>query len=424
MVIYLPPSWQMSEENRYRSLSEISFSNFKEKPWPCFTKPYDNELLTSWLTRIARNHLVRFYSFCSSNFQGIEFWNRDLDQRQPEDFLNMIQQRCVLNELDLQSMLLDSYATKLFLKLKESRPFWITPLNFYWQNRKHIYGLMVCPSCLKCDGISPYYRKNWRIASTTICSVCQTELIDACPQCNSSINFLLAERGNKFKAPIFPISSCWRCLYNLSEVEAIKASPQMIVTQHVIDRYITAGHAQERGLQYSFLFFDVLKKILSLLNKSRVNSLIRLQEIICAATGTQFQLPLDNKLHPFNTLRVERRKNLIQQAFWLLDDWPDRFRSVISVSGLRSKYFLDDFKDAPYWFRKEIEENIKLKYFRWRDVHPEYSYSSFREFAQWQVSKKKKKMTIKIEYYCLMRSVIWKHVVSLTRNTCSQIKKS
>ena len=394
MVISLHQNLLMKEKNQFRSLDQIAFSNFSDTPWPCYTPPFSEELLTSWLTRTARNHLVRFYSFCSSNFAGCEFWNRDLDRFLPTVIEKKIQSKCVLKENQLQSMLLTSFSPNIFLAHPETKSFWITLLNFYLNNRKHHYGMAVCPECLRRDGETPFYRKSWRLALSMVCTKCHCRLIDSCPQCNAPINFLLAERGNKFQAPLYPITSCWKCMHLLSKAPFMHASEVSIRTQEVIDNYILTGCARERGILFSHLYFDVLKKIISIFNKRGITDLIKLQEIICDKTGLPFLEPQGNKTHPFNTYRITIRSNLLQKAFWLLEDWPDRFRETTKECGLKSKFFLDDFKEAPYWFKKEIDENNKVVFSQWRKSYPGFSYSSFNEFSEWQFSKASNKKPV------------------------------
>lgn len=380
---------QVKEHKRYNTLDRIAFSNFKEIPWPCFVPPNSDELLTSWLTRVARSHLVRFYSFCSSNFDGCEFWNRDLDLHLPGPIRMKIIGKCALDDRTLDKLLLQSYYPNLTLVIEGPKAFWITPMNFYSNTRRHLNGISVCSSCLQNDGQNAYYRKAWRIALNTVCISCGKELIDRCPECGSPVNYIVGERGKKFQAPLFPITSCWKCLTSLSTAPSVNASEESIRIQTMLVNYLSTGYAQDRGILYSHLYFDVLKKIASLLNRPNAPALVKMQKLICKKTGLEFHKPLDNRLFPFNTAPIRTRRNLIEKAFWLLEDWPERFKKVTTDSGLKSKYFLEDFHEAPYWFKNEILTNNKLVYFEWRKSHRDFSYSSFKEMSMWQVSKAK-----------------------------------
>lgn len=369
------------------------FSDFDEIPWPCFTKPRDEELLTSWMTRLAHKHLVRYYAFCSSNFHGVEFWNRDLDRKLPDIIKQKIIAKCGLSDAAIQSMVLNSFQSKIFLNDLEPRSYWITQLLFYQKNRKHDQSMTVCTACLRSDKETPYYRKKWRLTISTVCVQCGKELIDECPECRSSINYLLAERGKKFQAPLFPISCCWKCLFNLAEFDSKTPSPHSLSVQHKLDDYTSAGFADDRGLGYSHLYFAVLKKIISLLNKDHPQ-LIHLQEMICNELNMDFHEPIDNRRNTFKDLKVNVRRGLIEKASWLLDEWPFRFRAITGKCGLRSKLFFDDFQDCPYWFYQEVRNSNQIIHSEWRKSFPDFNYGSFKEFSEWQVSKSKLKKQI------------------------------
>ena len=378
----------MSNKKSYLPFERIVFSEFDEIPWPCFIKPGDGEMLTSWLTRLAHNHLVRYYAFCSANFSGTEFWNRDLDRRLPDAIKKKIISKSQLNNDIVASMCLNTFQPNVFLADLEPRSYWITQLLFYQKNRKHDQSMMVCTECFKVDKENPYYRKKWRLTISTICVSCGKNLIDECPQCGASINYLLAERGKKFQAPLFPITCCWKCLFNLADFQSQNSSVQSLVVQKKIDQYVETGHAADRGLGYSHLYFLVLKKIITLLNKDN-DQLKRLQELICAEVNIEFSEPSGNRQNTFNNLKVEARRSLLEKAAWLLDDWPFRFRSITEKCNLRSKLFFDDFPDCPYWFYDEVRTYNQLVHSEWRKSFPDFKYGSFREFSTWQVSKAK-----------------------------------
>jgi hypothetical protein len=340
-----------------------------------------------WLTRVARNHLVRFYAFCSANFDGCEFWNRDLDLHLPGLIRTRIQSKCSLGNEDIDRMILHSLYPNLSLHIDRTKAFWLTPLSFYSNNRAHLAGISICPDCLKKDGDTAYYRIAWRNAMTTVCVNCGKYLIDQCPWCKAKINYILAERGKKFQAHLFPITCCWNCLSSLLDAPTKPASITSLSIQTTLNDYLTNGCAESRGLQYSHLYFDVLKKVISLLNKPNTLPLVKMQRLISRRGNFHFHKPLDNRTHPFNSLSINSRRELVEKAFWLLEEWPERFRKITTDCGLKSKYFLNDFQEAPYWFRSEIENHNRVVFFEWRKSYRDFSYSSFNEMSDWQVSK-------------------------------------
>lgn len=370
------------------TLSNIAFQHFDLPPWPSFVGPLPDELFSSWLLRLSRSHLVRYYTFCSSYFDGIEFWNRDLDKFLPDGIKKIITSKTILKDTDIERMMLSSFNPNVFVADVSRRNSWFTPFGVYSHRytAKHRTTICICPSCLKKDGNMPYYRKKWRLSIQTICNECKSEMIDSCPQCGMPINHLISEKERRSQAPIFPITYCWKCLYDLKNHHCNRPPEILLDMQGYISQTIESGYDIAHGLQYSHLYFLVLRKILSLLNKPGNQPLIDFQKLICSETGLEFIPPANGRENPFELLTIEKRRNLLYKAYWVLADWPHRFRETTGKAGLRSKFFTNDFPEIPYWFKTELINN-RLVYSEWRKHFPDYTYSSFSEFAQWRVSK-------------------------------------
>lgn len=374
--------------NKRSTLSNVIFENFEEPPWPSFEKPLPDEVFSSWLLRMSRSHLVRYYTFCSSYFDGIEFWDRDLDKFLPNEMKLVITKKSILNADDIESMLLSSYQGKVFVNELGDRNPWFTPFNVYNYKyaAKHRTTLSICPSCLKKDNNKPYFRKAWRLSIHTICFDCECDMIDVCPACGSQINHLISDKGRKSQTPIFPITYCWKCLYDLKTSSVTASSLPLLDMQGYFNEIILSGYDIAHSLQYSHLYFISLHKIISLLNKVNSDPLKKFQELLCRATNLNFIEPSDNRKNPFELMEISKRRNLLYKAYWVLAEWPYRFRELTSKARVRSKVFTNDFPDMPYWFQIEIANN-RLVYAEWRKDFPDYNYSSFKELATWRASK-------------------------------------
>jgi len=316
----------------------------------------------------------------------VECWNRDLDKFLPEEIKKVILKKTILQDFEISNMLLSSYYLKVYLTELMDRSFWFTPISIYQNSRSHKTSLSICPNCLRNDGDSPYFRKQWRLSFYTVCDTCGKDLIDCCPNCSSTINYLIIEKGRKGQIPIFPITCCWKCFFDLRDSPTVSSSNDQLQMQRTLKEAIDQGYDLSHDVQYSHLYFLVLKKMISLLNKKNIPQLIKLQEEICKQTDLVFIDPKNGRSFPFELMSVEERRNLTYKAYWLLNDWPNRFRETTSKVGLRSKNFHDDFPDMPYWFSTELINN-RLVYSEWRKSFPEYSYGSFKELAEWRVSK-------------------------------------
>lgn len=57
--------------------------------WPIHLKPKPDELLSSWIVRLARAHGMKVQTYCQAVFGREQaIWNRDIDKSAPEALLH------------------------------------------------------------------------------------------------------------------------------------------------------------------------------------------------------------------------------------------------------------------------------------------------------------------------------------------------
>ena len=136
--------------------------------WPVHLKPHHDELLSSWLVRIAHGHGLKIQSFCNLIFGGVhQVWNRDVDRLAPDWLIHSM---CAHTAVPVErgySSTLRSYEGTLYQTYRSSGILrWILPLMLY-HRRYQGFGLQFCPKCLG-EGPEPYFRKHWRVACTLV----------------------------------------------------------------------------------------------------------------------------------------------------------------------------------------------------------------------------------------------------------------
>lgn len=140
---------------------------------PLHLKPKDDELLSSWIVRLALAHGLTPTTFdlilTASHFGRI--WTlRDFDLNKmtndlnPKTFLTellVILSKKTATPLNrVKKTTLDEYEGRLYYKLFDSRLYsWIVPhnLNIYFGKRR--FGMQACPKCLAEDK-EPYFRRT------------------------------------------------------------------------------------------------------------------------------------------------------------------------------------------------------------------------------------------------------------------------
>ena len=134
-------------------------------------KPQINELLSSWLVRIARAHLTHTTSFTNMHFKEYPtniIWQRDLDIWCPDELIRRLSFKSGYSEEVIFNMTLRSLEGVITNHITgKSYTKNIRALGNYC-HVKTKGGLQFCPKCLKEDKI-PYFRKEWRLTFYTYC---------------------------------------------------------------------------------------------------------------------------------------------------------------------------------------------------------------------------------------------------------------
>ncbi len=135
--------------------------------WASVPPPQPDELMSSWLHRLARANGRSDHTLCSMMFGAVPLLNRDLDLTMPVALLPVLSKWTGISEYRLSELLLTTIQGKV---TGESRTGtvcrWVLPLGVYHRVRRH-HGLQYCPQCLA-EPIA-YARKQWRYAFVTEC---------------------------------------------------------------------------------------------------------------------------------------------------------------------------------------------------------------------------------------------------------------
>ena len=150
-------------------------------------KPFEDELLSSWLTRVAIEHRRQLPIFLTLfvKKEGNQVSRRDLDFIFDEKFLENLASKSNLKIENIFQMSLRSEEGYLFSCNDCLYP----PLQIRKLTDKRTHnGLMYCPKCLAEDKI-PYFRKKWRYQFYNACPKHKVFLTDRCWRCYEKINF-------------------------------------------------------------------------------------------------------------------------------------------------------------------------------------------------------------------------------------------
>jgi hypothetical protein len=179
--------------------------------WPIHPKPYEEELLSSWLARIALRHGMSPRFFCKQVW-GKQFPG-DIDKLFYPKLWTMIAESTNTPIERVQKTTIFDYQGYRIKNTKNRDAPWIARkvknYNYPW--------IRFCPHCLKEDR-DPYYRRYWRLSFVTLCPIHQCTLSDRCPNCTSLIDYLETPIESEF------LTICHCCQYDLRIAEKLNLS--------------------------------------------------------------------------------------------------------------------------------------------------------------------------------------------------------
>lgn len=221
-------------------------------------KPFNDELLSSWLIRIARAHRTIPTSFTNMHFKNMYakniIWQRDLDIWAPKQLIEEISYKSNISYETLFNCTLKSYSGVLVEKItgKTKTPF-VQSLGNYCHIKRN-GGLRFCPHCLNEDK-EPYFRKYWRLSFYTACTKHNVFLQDRCPKCKTPLTLSKSYKNMDF-------THCYKCGFDFRQsiIEQIPACSFGLDAIKTLMDVLSKGYMErEHGRIDSLEIFRILQ---------------------------------------------------------------------------------------------------------------------------------------------------------------------
>ncbi len=318
--------------------------------WPIRYKPHPDELLSSWLVRLARGHGLRVQTFCNLIFGNrLQVWNRDIDRLGPDWIVDVLSERTGTPIDVARGTTLRSYEGWLYPAFKASGSLqWVTSLQVFHRTRQG-FGMQYCPQCLLEDR-DPYFRKVWRVAFITTCPKHQCMLKDRCVECGAGVVFHRGDMGRSDGHHRESISNCYACGASLSRrsVEAIEIYDREVMDWlSVLSRSVMMGDYNQQVTGT----IDVMRQMAVLLTSGF--STVKLHAHVCNALVVP-EIPLIRGHISIEARTLAERHHLIQLIGWMMLDLESHLRGAWQAKVVRYNHMLKDFERAPQFYRNIV----------------------------------------------------------------------
>jgi|GEM_PF-1357995 len=340
----------------------MNFSLFDTMPiplLPAFSPPFQEELFSSWLTRMAYDHGLPLADFCK--LVGVNGKHkRDLDLYVPDEAIRQLAQQTKLTTDQVAAMMMSGYHSKLVEQSNQPERLDRWFFRKYDPLGNTVRGsLLYCPKCLSNHHQEPYFRKHWRLAFSFVCLTCQCYLLDQCPHCKKAVTLLGKTMDtHPWRNAAEYMVHCGYCVKHLAAVTPDVAPSFALKTQQEL--YDILEHGFNERAFYPLTYFRVLHHLSTLLITRKAKLVRDARKNLLPLIGRLYE---QHKVAPIFSPReevqvqflpIQQRAQVLQIAVWWLQDWPRRFLDLAKRHGLQSVDIIGQFKNPPFWFWEPV----------------------------------------------------------------------
>lgn len=310
---------------------------------PAHLHPLPEELLSSWLVRLAHAHGLKLQTFCDLVFgKPLQVWNRDIDRYAPLWLLDALADLTATPIERVWQTTVAAYEGVVFPQQNATGvQRWTLCAGMYHRTRL-MHWLQTCPACLA-EGPVPYYRRPWRLAFMTCCARHRLQLIDACPQCGAGIAFFRGELGRPRQRDVVSLSRCHACQFDL-------ATSGVEVEHDAGLRWVSEWLTEPADLAAEML--GVLHQLVRLMLAGRRQAIF--YRALSGRAPFWRGPPVRSRTY-VESLRLEDRRDLVSLAVSVMRS-PEQLAALLRQRALRHNELLKDFHDPAPRFRTFVAQ--------------------------------------------------------------------
>jgi len=201
------------------------------RPGPCV-----NELLTSWLARVAVHSGCEPLVLTGAIWPEWRIWTVDADRQLSPEHAQAAALWFTLPVEAVCACTLMEVGEKLHGCAAPNRPLWPWIITQGNRNRLRRAGLPFCPKCLA-DDPQPYYRLEWRLAWMVGCELHGARLVDRCDRCHAICE------PHRSTAATGDLAHCVECGFDLRRSTCEPVDDQALSLQRRANEIFNSGLA-------------------------------------------------------------------------------------------------------------------------------------------------------------------------------------
>lgn len=324
---------------------------------PVHPQPLQDELLSSWLVRLAVSNGWHLHTFCSIVLGcRVPIWNRDIDKFHQPELLECLQKATGISTTNINKLSLQEFNGILFSGPIDAAFLpWILPLGIYHRLHRR-GGLQICPNCLR-EQQTAYYKKDWRLAFVTICMKHEVQLLDKCPTCESPIEFHRLGLGSKKeRLPESNLCLCSSCRFDLRYAKSRSTKDLDQALRLPYEKFLSefsksTWSVNNEAFSHPLSFYDGVRVIV----KTILHSYSRkFRQNFKEKWGERVSVDVDQRM-AFEYYPVESRFIIMLMACWLIDKWPTNFETIATKKMISRTSFSNSFEKIPYWIQRQLD---------------------------------------------------------------------
>ena len=296
--------------------------------WALTTALQPDELMSSWLVRLAHRQGCDVLSLTGNLWPGWRCWTQDLDRGMSDEHIRPLSVTTGLSAQACRAATLGSIIERVADISSRTRTRWPWTTTLGSRNTRRRGGLQFCPGCLVDDAV-PHYRLHWRLVWHTACDRHGCALLDRCPGCQAPLE------PHRVDIRTGSFTSCARCGLDLRAAPTEAVDPATLAFQAAADRAVQDGLAKAFGHPIPAPDWFALSAFLTtFLRRSSYESGGPLRRVLDVLEIDSPSLGRADRGVDLESLRVDNRHALFTALGSLLELDPDALASALCTAAI------------------------------------------------------------------------------------------